>query len=65
MQTALFFSEDAYRSSDHDPVIVDLDLNDAENGPSISNASAGSFGWLSILGLFGLASYSLYSRKKR
>lgn len=64
-QKALFFSEDAYRSSDHDPVIVDLDLNDAENGPSISNASAGSFGWLSILGLFGLASYSLYSRKKR
>lgn len=65
VQKALFFSEDAYRSSDHDPVIVDLDLNDAENGPSISNASAGSFGWLSILGLFGLASYSLYSRKKR
>ncbi|MEG2885136.1 MAG: ExeM/NucH family extracellular endonuclease [Acinetobacter sp.] len=64
-QKALFFSEDAYRSSDHDPVIVDLDLNDAENAPSISNASAGSFGWLSILGLFGLASYSLYSRKKR
>lgn len=63
-QKALFFSEDAYRSSDHDPVIVDLDLNEAENGPSISNASAGSFGWLSILGLFGLASYSLYSRKK-
>ena len=65
VQKALFFSEDAYRSSDHDPVIVDLDLNEAENGPSISNASAGSFGWLSILGLFGLASYSLYSRKKR
>ena len=64
-QKALFFSEDAYRSSDHDPVIVDLDLNDVENCPSISNASAGSFGWLSILGLFGLASYSLYSRKKR
>lgn len=62
-QKALFFSEDAYRSSDHDPVIVDLDMSDAENKPSPSNTSSGSFGWLSILGLLGLASFSKRSRK--
>ena len=64
-QKALFFSEDAYRSSDHDPVIVDLDMSDAENKPSPSNTSSGSFGWLSILGLLGLASFSKRSRKDK
>ncbi|MFX6555974.1 hypothetical protein ABTG71_20195, partial [Acinetobacter baumannii] len=30
-QKALFYGEDAYRSSDHDPVIVDLDLNSKDS----------------------------------
>lgn len=62
-QKVLFFAEDPYRSSDHDPVIVDIDLQDPENKPSTQNSSSGSFGWLSILGLLGLTGYSLRSRK--
>lgn len=62
-QKALFFAEDPYRSSDHDPVIVDIDLQDPENKPSTQKSSSGSFGWLSILGLLGLTGYSLRSRK--
>ncbi|KAA5553015.1 nuclease, partial [Pseudomonas aeruginosa] len=36
-QKALFYSEDAYRSSDHDPVIVDLDLNGKDSNQPNDN----------------------------
>lgn len=64
-QKALFFADDPYRSSDHDPVIVDLDLRDDEVKASTDKSSSGSFGWLSILGLLGLAGYSTRSRKAK
>ncbi len=51
-QKSAFYSDDAYRSSDHDPVIVDMDLNDT---PVVSSSSGGgSFGIWSVLGVIGL-----------
>ncbi|MCH7337245.1 ExeM/NucH family extracellular endonuclease [Acinetobacter sp. NIPH 2699] len=64
-QKALFFAEDPYRSSDHDPVIVDLDLQDEAPKASHRKSSSGSFGWLSIFGLLSLVGYSMRSRKAK
>lgn len=62
-QIAAFYSDDAYRSSDHDPVIVDLDFNQTtegggDNGDKDDNkgsSGGGSSGLWSILGLVALA----------
>ena len=62
-QIAAFYADDAYRSSDHDPVIVDLDLNDAVVNDD-DKTSAGSTGLWSALGLIGLALYSSLRRRK-
>ena len=48
-QKALFYGEDAFRSSDHDPVIVDLDLNGANSIQSNADKKNGIFDFLSAL----------------
>ncbi|KAK0333302.1 hypothetical protein LTR94_021363 [Friedmanniomyces endolithicus] len=62
-QIVAFYADDAYRSSDHDPVIVDLDLNDAVVNDD-DKTSAGSTGMWSALGLIGLALYGSLRRRK-
>ena len=62
-QNAAFYADDAYRSSDHDPVIVDLDLNDAVVNDD-DKTSAGSTGLWSALGLISLALYGSLRRRK-
>mgnify|MGYP006198187073 CR=1 FL=1 len=62
-QIAAFYADDAYRSSDHDPVIVDLDLNDAVVNDD-DKTHAGSTGLWSALGLIGLALYGSLRRRK-
>ena len=62
-QIAAFYADDAYRSSDHDPVIVDLDLNDAVVNDD-DKTSAGSTGLWSALGLISLALYGSLRRRK-
>src|SRR5690606_15919585 len=58
-QKELFFSADPYRSSDHDPVIVDLDMKGSATQPDqnpkniISEFLNALFSWLSQL--FGRA----------
>lgn len=62
-QIESFYSSDAYRSSDHDPVIVDLELNDQSTAlpESSSNKSGGgSTTLMSLVGLLGL----LITRRK-
>ena len=61
-QKSLFYSEDAFRSSDHDPIIVDLDLNEAS--VDTSKSKSGSMGLWSIFTLIGLAFAVTYSRRK-
>ncbi|WP_407510060.1 ExeM/NucH family extracellular endonuclease [Acinetobacter baumannii] len=48
-QKALFYGEDAYRSSDHDPVIVDLDLNGKDSNQPNDNQKSPIFDFLSQL----------------
>ncbi|MGE8551370.1 MAG: hypothetical protein ACN6NN_10745, partial [Acinetobacter calcoaceticus] len=48
-QKALFYGEDAYRSSDHDPVIVDLDLNGKDSSHPDDDKKNGIFDFLSEL----------------
>ena len=63
-QIEAFYHVDAYRSSDHDPVIVDLDFNP----PTISDESkggGGSFGVWSIFGLMGLALSAVLGRRRK
>lgn len=62
-QKALFYADDAFRSSDHDPVIVDLDLNDESNDSpdhDSNKSGGGSSGLMSILGLLGLLLITFY-----
>ncbi|MDA3442504.1 ExeM/NucH family extracellular endonuclease [Acinetobacter bereziniae] len=62
-QIASFYSEDAFRSSDHDPVVVDLDLN--ESTTTSGKSSGGSTGLWSLLGLMLLTATSVLARAKK
>lgn len=48
-QKTLFYGEDAYRSSDHDPVIVDLDLNGKDSSHPDDDKKNGIFDFLTEL----------------
>ena len=64
-QIAAFYSDDAFRSSDHDPVIVDMDLNEnVANNPDTGKTSAGSMGLWSILTLTVRVLVSTLRRRK-
>ncbi len=65
-QKALFFNDDPYRSSDHDPIIVDLDLNDAAVQPPQDSAEigGGSMGLFGMLSMLGLAVFAQLRRRK-
>lgn len=68
-QIQAFYSPDAFRSSDHDPIIIDLDLADAPVEPKPSEDSkadthGGSTGLWSLLGLFGLSAAAWLRRRK-
>lgn len=58
-QKVLFYADDAYRSSDHDPVIVDLDLNANITQPAESKSGGGS---TSLWSLFAILSLVLFRR---
>ena len=45
----MFYGEDGYRSSDHDPVIVDLDLNGKDSNQPNDNQKSPIFDFLSQL----------------
>lgn len=62
-QIAAFYSADAFRSSDHDPVIVDLDLNNETT--STSKSGGGSTGLWSLLGLMMLTASSVVMRSRK
>jgi len=63
-QITSFYNADPFRSSDHDPVIVDLDLNDVvDNGGSKSGG--GSTGLWSLLGLMLLTASSVFVRSNK
>ena len=62
-QKASFYSTDAFRSSDHDPVIVDLDLN--ESTTTTTKSSSGSTGLWSLLGLMLLTATSVLARSRK
>lgn len=62
-QIASFYSEDAFRSSDHDPVVVDLDLN--ESTTTSGKSSGGSTGLWSLLGLMLFTATSVLARAKK
>ena len=55
-QITAFYEDDAYRSSDHDPIIVDLDLNNTviTTPESNSKSGGGSTTLFTLLGLFAL-----------
>ena len=55
-QITAFYADDAYRSSDHDPIIVDLDLNNTviTTPESNSKSGGGSTTLFTLLGLFTL-----------
>jgi len=64
-QIAAFYSDDAFRSSDHDPVIVDMDLNEnISSNPDTGKISGGSMGIWSMLTLMGLVLVSMIRRRK-
>ncbi|WP_168405296.1 ExeM/NucH family extracellular endonuclease [Acinetobacter indicus] len=68
-QIQAFYSPDAFRSSDHDPIIIDLDLSDAPAEPkpwedSKADTHGGSTGLWSLLGLFGLSAAAWLRRRK-
>ena len=64
-QISAFYSDDAFRSSDHDPVIVDMDLNDKkESNMDKGETSGGSMGLWSMLTLTGLVLATTMRRRK-
>lgn len=63
-QKTLFYSDDAFRSSDHDPVIVDLDLNESVSNNTDGKSGGGSVGLWSILSLIGLVIGTTLRRRK-
>jgi len=67
-QITAFYNADAFRSSDHDPVIVDLDLNDSNSADSSTdskNTNGGSTGLWSLLGLILLTIGTAFTRYKK
>ena len=64
-QKIAFYNADAFRSSDHDPVIVDLDLNDVTTGPDSKDTHGGGTGVWSLLGLILLTMSSVFKRAKK
>lgn len=64
-QISAFYNADAFRSSDHDPVIVDLDLNDSNSTEADAKRSGGSTGLWSVLGLIFLTVASTLRRHKK
>ncbi|MDN5434896.1 MAG: ExeM/NucH family extracellular endonuclease, partial [Acinetobacter sp.] len=58
-QIASFYAPDAFRSSDHDPVIVDLDLNESSATTGGHKSSGGSTGLWSLFGLMLLTATSV------
>ena len=64
-QKQLFFNDDAFRSSDHDPVIVDLDLNEESEPVADSKTSGGSMGVFGVLSMLGLVLYAQLNRRKK
>lgn len=67
-QQALFYQADAFRSSDHDPVIVDLALSDnaesQNNNNPPSRSGGGAFDLWSVLGL-SIFSSVIYMRRRK
>ena len=65
-QKALFYSQDAFRSSDHDPIIVDLDLNESstQTGNNSGKSGGGSMGLGSLMSLMGLVVIATVRRRK-
>lgn len=66
-QISAFYADDAYRSSDHDPVIVDLELNDTVPvlEPPKSNTSGGSAGLWTLFALFILMGMTVYRQRNQ
>lgn len=64
-QIASFYAPDAFRSSDHDPVIVDLDLNESSGTTGGHKSSGGSTGLWSLFGLMLLTASSVLARSKK
>ncbi|MEJ5138681.1 MULTISPECIES: ExeM/NucH family extracellular endonuclease [Acinetobacter] len=64
-QIASFYAPDAFRSSDHDPVIVDLDLNESSATTGGHKSSGGSTGLWSLFGLMLLTASSVLARSKK
>lgn len=64
-QIASFYAPDAFRSSDHDPVIVDLDLNESSATTGGHKSSGGSTGLWSLFGLMLLTASSVLARSRK
>lgn len=69
-QISAFYAADAFRSSDHDPVIVDLDLNENSvvnptEPEAKKDTDAGSFGIWSMLGLMLMGGYAAQRRHRQ
>ncbi|KQX00995.1 MULTISPECIES: ExeM/NucH family extracellular endonuclease [Acinetobacter] len=64
-QIASFYAPDAFRSSDHDPVIVDLDLNESSATTGGDKSSGGSTGLWSLFGLMLLTATSVLARSRK
>ena len=64
-QIDAFYSPDAYRSSDHDPVIVDLDFNPQIKDAGNTDSGGGSTGLWSLIGLLGLLWTVVVQRRKQ
>ena len=64
-QIASFYAPDAFSSSDHDPVIVDLDLNESSGTTGGHKSSGGSTGLWSLFGLMLLTASSVLARSKK
>ncbi|WP_423855058.1 ExeM/NucH family extracellular endonuclease [Acinetobacter guillouiae] len=64
-QITSFYAPDAFRSSDHDPVIVDLDLNESSATTGGHKSSGGSTGLWSLFGLMLLTATSVLARSRK
>ena len=64
-QKIAFYNADAFRSSDHDPVIVDLDLNDVTTGSDSKDTHGGGTGVWWLLGLILLTMSLIFKRAKK
>ncbi|MFW2096020.1 MULTISPECIES: ExeM/NucH family extracellular endonuclease [unclassified Acinetobacter] len=64
-QISAFYAPDAFRSSDHDPVIVDLDLNESSGATGGHKSSGGSTGLWSLFGLMLLTATSVFARSRK